>query len=113
HLQPIVRSIADVDEAVVRDPHGMHDAELRRRRTVGIVLARLVLVLDGAAERARQSLAGVREVRIVRALAVGAPVPLVRAALRVPCRRRRTPAPSARLSRSLASRSAAASTGDE
>ena len=36
----------------------MNDPELRRGRAGGIVLARLVLVLDSAAEGARQDLAG-------------------------------------------------------
>ena len=77
HLQPIVRAVADVDQSVLRDAHGMHDAELGSGRSVRVVLARLVLVLHGAAERTRQFFAGASEPPIVGPVAVRAPMPLV------------------------------------
>jgi hypothetical protein len=61
----------------------MDDSELRRRRSLRIVPARTVLVLYGAVERARQLLLHALEVPIVRSLAVRAPVPFVRARVRV------------------------------
>src|SRR5262249_60543263 len=65
-LQPVVRAIADVDEPVVRNPDGVDDAELRRRRAVRIEQARPGLVLHAAGERPRQDLARARELPIAR-----------------------------------------------
>src|SRR5207249_2827728 len=79
HLQSIVGAIADIHQTVVGQAHRVDDPELRRRWTVGIVLARPALVLHGAAKRSREFLAGPGEPRIVRRLAVRAPMALVRA----------------------------------
>ena len=57
----------------------MDDAKLWRRGAVGIVLARPIFVLHGAAERTRQGLTRAREKAIVRRVAVRAPVAFVRA----------------------------------
>src|SRR5688572_33230121 len=70
-LEAIVRAIADVHQSVVCDAYRMHDAELRRRRAIRIVLAGLVFVLHGAAERARQFFARLREITVVGTFAVG------------------------------------------
>src|SRR6267143_6746337 len=82
-LNPIVRAIAHVNQTIVRNPHGVHDAELRRRRAVRIVLAGFVFVLHGAVERARQTLPRPQKIPIVGLLAVRAPVPFVGARCRV------------------------------
>ena len=83
HLHAIVRAIADVDESVARDPHRVHDAKLRRRRAVRIVLARSVLVLHDASERTGQPLPRALEIPIVGPFAVRAPVTFVRTGRRV------------------------------
>ena len=62
----------------MRDPHGVDDEELGRRRGGRIVLARFVLALDRAIERQRQLFTRLREVAVVRRLAVRAPMPFVR-----------------------------------
>ena len=65
-LEPVVRAIGDVDEIVVRHDNRVHRiVELRRRRTLNELGARRELVV------------------VVRLLAVGAPMTLVRAGVRV------------------------------
>src|SRR4029453_8270570 len=61
----------------------MHNAELRRRRGVRVALAGPVVLLDNAAERARQRLARLLEPVVVRPLAIGTPMALVLAGLGV------------------------------
>src|SRR5215510_13467738 len=61
----------------------MDDPELRRRRSVRIVLTRSILELHGAAERARELFASRREIRVVGTPAVSAPVTLVRTTRRI------------------------------
>src|SRR2546426_7872997 len=63
NLNTIVRPIAYVNEPIIRDSCGMHDAELWWRRAGRIILARAVLMLNSAVEGTWQTLSCVLEVR--------------------------------------------------
>src|SRR5467141_3136207 len=78
-----VRPVANINEPIVRYSDGMHDAELRGRRAIRLILARPVLMLHRAIEWTWKALARVLEVRIIGLASICAPMTLVRPGLRV------------------------------
>src|SRR5437762_7819450 len=83
NLNTIVRPIAYVNQPVIRDSCGMHNAELWWRRAGRIILARAVLMLNSAVEGTWQTLSCVLEVRIIGLPSICAPMAFVSPGLRI------------------------------
>src|SRR2546422_1761260 len=83
NLNAIVRPIAHINEPIIRDSRGMHDAELRWRRTSRIILAWAVLVLDRPIEGTRKALSCILEIPIIGLPSIRAPMTFVSPGLRI------------------------------
>src|SRR5207302_4904432 len=77
NLNAIVRPIANINEPVIRDSRGMHDAELRWRPARRIILAWAVLMLHRTIEGTWKAPSCILEIRTIGLASLRAPMTAV------------------------------------